>query len=134
MPAAVVPAAFQDIGEADDVGIDIGVRIDQRKSHAGLRAEMHHVGEAMLGKKRRHASAVRKVEFDEAEAFELFELGEARLFQPGIVVGVQVVDADNGAALPEQQPRDVEADEAGGAGDEGGLLSHAMLSARAPPL
>ena len=41
MPAAIVPAAFQHIDEALDVGIDIGVRIFERIAHAGLRREMN---------------------------------------------------------------------------------------------
>ena len=35
---AVVPAAFEHVREADDVAVDVGVRILQRVAHAGLRA------------------------------------------------------------------------------------------------
>ena len=60
MPAAVVPAAFEDIGEADQIGIHIGVRIDQRIAHAGLRGEMDDMGKAMLREQRGHARRGRR--------------------------------------------------------------------------
>ena len=33
-----------------EIGVDIGVRIDQRIAHAGLRGEMHDVREAVLAR------------------------------------------------------------------------------------
>ena len=36
-----VPAAFQDVEEADEIGVDIGVRILQRVAHAGLGRQVH---------------------------------------------------------------------------------------------
>ena len=46
------------------------------------------------------------------------ELRQAGLLQAGIVIAVQVVDADDGVAALEQSEAGVEADEAGGAGDQ----------------
>ena len=68
MPAAIVAAALEDVGEAGQIGIHIGVRIDQRIAHAGLRREMNHIGKAMLREQRCHALAIGKVELDETEA------------------------------------------------------------------
>ena len=62
MPAAIVAAAFQDVEEAVEIGVDIGVRVDQRMAHAGLRGEMHDVGKAVLGEQRRDGGAVGKIE------------------------------------------------------------------------
>ena len=120
MPAAVMAAAFQDVGEAGEVGVDIGIRIGQRVTHAGLRAEMHDVRKAVLGEQLRHGGAVGEIAFDELEARQFGELGEPRLFQFRIVIGVEIVEADDAAAVAEEPPRDVETDEAGGAGDETG--------------
>ena len=35
-----MPAGLQHIDEADEVGVDVGVRILERIAHAGLRREM----------------------------------------------------------------------------------------------
>src|SRR5436190_2038724 len=40
MPAAVMPAAFQDVGEALQIGVHIGVRLPERMAHAGLGSQM----------------------------------------------------------------------------------------------
>ena len=53
MPARAVAAAFEDIGKADQVGIDIGRGIDGRMGDAGLRRKMRDIGEALLGEQRR---------------------------------------------------------------------------------
>ena len=119
-----MPAAFQNVEEAGEVGIRIGVRIDQRVAHAGLRGEMHDVGKAMLGEQRRHAGAVGEIELDEAEAAILRELVEARLLERRIVVGVEIVEADDGAAIRQQPARHMKADEAGRAGDEDRISGH----------
>ena len=42
VPAPLVPAALQHVEEADEVGVDIGVRVLERVAHAGLGREMHH--------------------------------------------------------------------------------------------
>jgi hypothetical protein len=100
------------------------MRIDQRIAHAGLGGQMHHGGETVFGKERRHAGAVGEIEFRETEAFELGQLREARILQRRIVIGVEIVEADDGAAGFQQPPRDVKADETGGAGDEDGVTRH----------
>ncbi len=43
-------AALQHIKEADEIGICIGIRIDQRMAHARLRREMDHVRKTVIGK------------------------------------------------------------------------------------
>ena len=59
--------------------------------------------------------------FDELEAGQIGELGEPRLFQFRIVIGVDIVETDDAPSIAQQPARDVEADEAGRAGDEDGL-------------
>ena len=48
MPAAIVPAAFEDRREAGEIGVDIGKRIDQGMTNAGLRRQVHDIGKTML--------------------------------------------------------------------------------------
>jgi hypothetical protein len=52
------------------------------------------------------------------EAVASLELGEAGAFQLWIIIGIQIVEADDDLAAVEQPPDDTESDESGGAGDE----------------
>src|SRR5215210_703053 len=70
MSAAVVPAPLEHIEKALDVGVDIGLRVDQRVAHTRLRREMHHIGKAMFGKQLLHSVPVRQVELNEAKLRE----------------------------------------------------------------
>ena len=49
------------------------------------------------------------------------EFGQAGFLQLRVIVGIEVVERDDGAAVGEQTPRDVKADEAGRASDENRL-------------
>jgi hypothetical protein len=60
-----MPATFEHVEEAGDVGVDVVVR--ERMANAGLGGEMDHMSESVLGKQRRHAVAVLEVELVEAE-------------------------------------------------------------------
>ena len=48
MLAAVVAATFQHVDEALDIRIDIGVRILQRITDAGLGSKVHHDWKSMV--------------------------------------------------------------------------------------
>src|SRR5262249_26336151 len=60
----------------------------------------------------------------------LGELVEPRLLERRVVVGVEIVEADDAVAVREQTTRDVEADEAGRAGDEDRLVRHRRAHSR----
>ena len=60
-------AAFEHIAEADQIGVDIARRIDQRVAHAGLSREVHHIGKAVRGKQCRHPRPIGKIEPRETE-------------------------------------------------------------------
>ncbi len=92
-------ATFENVREADQIGVDIGVRIDQRMAHAGLRREMDDIAKPMLGEVRRHARAVGEIELDEREARQPRQFGQARVLQLGVVVGVEIVETDHRAAV-----------------------------------
>ncbi len=63
---------------------------------------------------------------DEAEAGMFRQFRPPRLLEGRIVVGVHVVDADDGAAVGKKTPRDMKADEPGGAGHQDGLAGHSV--------
>src|SRR5713101_9259891 len=95
--------------------------------HARLRREMHDQRKAMFGKQRRSCSAVRKFEFHETERWKFCKFGKARLLERGIVIGIEVVDADHRPAGFGQPPRDMKADKSGCSCDEDSLSRHASV-------
>src|SRR5665213_243458 len=123
MAALIVTATFQNVAEADEIGINVSLRVDQRMTHAGLSGEMHDVRKTVFGKERSHAGAIGEIELDEAEARKLGQFRKPRVFQLRIVIGIQVVDADDRPGALQQTARDVKADETGGPGDKNGSYS-----------
>ena len=93
-------------------------RTDDRATHAGLRGEIDHSLRLVFGEYAFYRCAVFKAGFDEMEPIARHELREPGLLQGHVVVGVEVVDASDSKARVEQRVRDMEADEAGGAGEE----------------
>jgi len=69
----VVTAAFEQVGEADQVGLHIRVRILQRVAHAGLRGEMDDAVEGVFLKDFLDGFAVFKVFFKEYEPGKFFQ-------------------------------------------------------------
>src|SRR3974377_2511626 len=111
MATVVVAATFQNITEADAIGIDIGVRVDQRMANACLRREVYNKGKPMLAKKRGGCRAVREIGPHEFEIIRSGKLVQARLLQLWIVIGRQVIDTNHLAAALHQMARNMEADE-----------------------
>ena len=50
----MVPASLQDVEEAGDIAVDIGLRIFQRVAHTGLRRQMRDPVEPLGGEQRGH--------------------------------------------------------------------------------
>ena len=123
MPAAAVllvhrAAAFEDVLEADDVRVDVRVRVRDRVAHARLRGEVHDAVEPVLHEQRLHARAVGDVHLHEREAALWYEAREPRLLQRRVVVVVEVVKTHNLLAAIEKDMRDMRADEARGTSDK----------------
>src|SRR2546428_7775452 len=113
-----VPATLEDVLKAEDVALDVRERILDRIAHAGLRGEMDDASRALLTKQTGHLRAVGHIEQDELESIEVAKLPQSRFLQPGVVIRIQVIDADDVVATLEQATGDVISDEAGRAGDE----------------
>src|SRR5690242_17559291 len=110
MAAAVVPATFEDGGEAGQIGIDIGERIDERMPNTSLRGEVNDVRKTMFLEQACHPVAICEIELDETQARRFGELRASRLLQRGIIVGVHIVETDHVAALAQQSLRNMKAD------------------------
>jgi hypothetical protein len=76
-----VAAAFENIGEADDVALDVGVRILQRVADAGLRGQVNDLVEFFGGKQRVHPGAISDIQFDEAEVGMAGQSGQAAFLE-----------------------------------------------------
>ena len=111
-------AAFHQIDEPHQVGVDIGMWIDQRVADARLGREVHDDIELVFAEQLGDTIAVGDVEFVKVEVGIFRDARKACLFQGDGVVVVQVVDAVNRAAAFQQAQCQGRADETGGAGDE----------------
>ena len=67
MLALVVAASLQHIHEADQVGVDIGVRIFERIANTCLGGKVNDDGEAMSLEELLHACAVSRIQLGEIE-------------------------------------------------------------------
>ena len=115
---AVVAAAFEQVGEADDVGLHVGVRILQRVAHAGLRGEVDDGVEVAFFEQVFGHHAVGDVVFEEAEVGVGLQLFQSRELERRIIVVVEVVDADDFVAALEQNLCNMHADKTGGASNQ----------------
>ena len=115
---ATVAAGLEHVDEADQVRLDVRVRIGQRIAHARLRRQVDHALRAKLGERTFERRPVLERTAHEAEVRVRRELGEARFLQRRVVVVVEVVVAEHVVAAREQALAQGRSDEAGGAGDE----------------
>ena len=113
-----VTAAFQQVAEAHEVGLDIAFGVDEAVAHARLRRKVDHMGERVAAEKVLQRGVVGEVRQGEGEAGKPFKLREAVLLELDRVIVVEVVDADDGVPLGDQPFGKVESDESGCAGNE----------------
>ena len=78
----------------------------------------------MLRKQRRDRLTVCEIGLDEGKAGIVPQQLQARAFQRRIVIAVEIVEPDHGAALGQKLPGDVKADKAGGTRDQNRLIRH----------
>src|SRR5215468_8355555 len=81
-------------------------------AYPGLRRQMNHGRKAMPGKRLRDRRTVGELGPYKFEALVRLQDGEARLFQRRIVIGIEIVEANDAPALGQQGAGDVESDEA----------------------
>jgi hypothetical protein len=78
---------------------------------------MHNPLRLVVRKHSVHTRTVGQIKLDKAEPFMINETREACLFQTHVIIGVQIINTNNGVAPYEQALGDMEADEAGSACD-----------------
>ena len=97
MPRPPLPGELEHVAMADEVRLDIGGRVLDAVAHAGLRAEVDDAVEPVGVGQRFQRVGIGEVDPLEAEALAemLREAVEAGLLERGIVISVEVVDADD---------------------------------------
>lgn len=118
----VVAAGLEHVEEADEVALEVGARVLDGVADARLGSEVHHYIEAVLGEQALDEGGVAQVAAHEGEAAVRVGLGQhaqAGVLDAGVVIAVEVVEANDGIiGLLKQLLDEERADEAGGSGDE----------------
>lgn len=118
----VVAAGLEHVEEAHEVALEVGARVLDGVADARLGGEVHHDVETVLREQALDKGGVAEVAAHEGEAAVCVSLGQhaqTRVLDAGVVVAVEVVEADDGViGLLEQFLDEERADEAGGSGDE----------------
>lgn len=118
----MVAAGLEHVEEADEVALEVGARVLDGVADARLGGEVHHDVEAVLGEQALDEGGVAQVAAHEGEAAVCVGLGQhaqAGVLDAGVVVAVEVVEADDGViGLLEQLLDEERADKAGCSGDE----------------
>ena len=112
---SLMAGEFQNVQLADNVALDIGVGVFQAVADAGLRGQVHDpVDIGPAGKRFGHGLAIADINLGEGEIFLRHQLRQTRGLQIGVVIVVEIVDAEDGVAAGQQNPAHMHADEAGG--------------------
>ena len=98
----VVATAFEDMKEADNIAVYIGMGIIQGVAHACLSCQIDHGIGLGVGKKLLHAGAIAQIHLEKLEIGVILDLCQAIALQLHAVVGIKIVDADHRFALLEQ--------------------------------
>jgi hypothetical protein len=75
---------------------------------------MHDALEPLIAKQLGHRVTVGDIELEESEAWAVLQLGQAVFLEAHIVVGVEIVDADDLIATLKKRPAGMKTDETGG--------------------
>lgn len=118
----VVAAGLEYVEEADEVALEVCARVLDGVAHARLGGEVHDDVKAVLSEQALDEGGVAQVAAHEGEAAICVGLGQhaqARVLDAGVVIAVEVVEADNNViGLIKQLLDEERADEAGGARHE----------------
>ncbi len=113
-----VAAFFEDLQEAEDVRRDVRVGSLERVPHAGLGGEVNDALEVAAVEELVHRFGIGERRPHEFELTMRLEPFQARFLDPHVVILIDGVEPNDIVAVRQQSIRDVETDEARGAGDE----------------
>ena len=131
----IAPRDLEHVERAGNVRLDISARIIQTVAHAGLRREMHDYVRLRGLCDGRETLLVREHGHVRREAVRLRQNFVALFLQRHVVIGREPIDARHHMAVGEQALRKMEADKAGGAGDQKTQNASPVIAGRTiPPL
>ena len=121
-----VTAGLQNVVEADDIALDIHIRIGDRIPDTGLGSQVHHHVKAVLGEAVIDQSTIRNAAPDEGPpgllllSRQRFDLPQAVFLDGHIVIVVHVVQTHdlNSVQGPQQLQHQIGADKTGSAGNQ----------------
>ena len=109
-----VSAAFEDVGETDQIALDIGFRVEQRIANSRLGRQIHHAIEGMGGKECLQGLGIFQRTVHEFEIpSQSPKPCQTSLLEGNIVVVIEVVEANHGIATAKQGLAQMIADETG---------------------
>ena len=120
----MMAACFQNIVEAYEIALDIGVRIRDGITDTGLRGKIDHYGNPVVTKNLLNCILVRNRRMDECPvSAEGLDFTQALVLYVDVVIIGDTVDTDDAdiVNVREQALDEVAADEAGGSGHEDSL-------------
>lgn len=91
-----VTASFENIGKADKIGVHVGPGILDAVPHTGLGRQIDDVAEVILLKKLEDTFFIGQIDLGETEMIIVRQNGQSVIFELYRIVGVQVVEPDNG--------------------------------------
>ena len=91
----VLPTPLEEVHEAENIAVNIGMGVLDRVADTCLCSEIHHTVKLFNSKKILHPLPVGKIQLYKPEIFKCPQYIEAGLFQSNIVIVIEVVYADN---------------------------------------
>jgi hypothetical protein len=95
VPAGTRANSFEYIHETDQIAGHIFVWTGKGVPYSGLGCEMNNGFELAVVEKTFHPFFIREIQREEPESGSYAELPKPRIFEPGVVIIVQVVHTDN---------------------------------------
>jgi hypothetical protein len=123
----MVPASFQNIDEAFEIGVDIGMGMVDGMAHASLGREVNDRRKPMFGKQLTDRGTIGKIGLHEIELRILAQDIQPGLLERRVIVAVEIVQTDHVAAFGQQLASDMKADKTRRTGDQYCLIRHRNL-------
>ena len=101
MPHGIVPAGLQNVEEADDVRLDVHIRIRDGIAYTRLCGKVYDDIELLRLKELEHQRLIRHVPLEEAVGAMLAQNLQARILQVDVIIVVHAVESDN--LMPQHQ-------------------------------